>query len=250
MLSFLISTVMAATLSCPVIPYGNPVNADTNVLKLCHTGYYTEYSTSKLDPEITIWSVDKNTAISNNKRIGAFKRDPMAKGLDASPSAYTESGYDKGHMADAADFTYNETLEKETFYMTNMTPQLPGLNRGGWKWLETATRYYALKYDQVYVYSGPIFGTDDSKISNVTVPKYFWKIIYVPSINKSLSVVVPNKKIEGKDIMNYRVSVSDIEKYTNIKISLPSNYDKTEKSDIGIWDVNFKELMDSKNGEE
>lgn len=248
MLSFLFSVAMAATLSCPVIPYGDPVNSDTNVIKICHTGYYTEYSTKNYDPEITIWNVDKNAAISSNKRSGSFKRDPLANGLDASPSDYTGSGYDKGHIADAADFTFDDKQETESFYMTNMTPQLPGLNRGGWKWLETATRYYAIKYGKVVVYSGPIFGIEDSKLnSKVDIPKYFWKIIYVPSTNEALSIIVPNTKIEGKDILKYVVSVSDIENYTKIKISLPSNFDKTKKADVSEWNVSFKTLLDSKN---
>lgn len=240
------AAALAASLStCAASPYGLPSNSN-NSLEICHTGYYTQYNTSKYDPEIVIWKITSDTASSCGKRKGNFHKDMMADNKDAPPSDYTGSGYDKGHMADAADFTFNEDEEIDTFNMTNMTPQLPGLNRGGWKWLETLSRVYAIKYNEVIVYSGPVFGINDGKLNNqVDIPEYFWKVIYIPSINKAISVLVPNTNINGKDILDYIVSVNKIESEIGIKIPLPSNYDKTITEDKSNWIEKFSILSNS-----
>lgn len=240
------ATALAATLSmCPASPYGLPSNTN-NSLQLCHPGYYTQYNTSKYDPEIVIWQITPDTAISCGERQGNFHQDTLADNKDASPSDYVGSGYDKGHMADAADFTFDAKEEVDTFSMTNMTPQLPGLNRGGWKWLETMSRVYAIKYNKVVVFSGPVFGTDDGRLNNhIDVPKYFWKVIYIPSLNKALSILVPNDNIRGKDILNYIVSVNKIESEIGIKIPLPTNYDKTITEDKSNWIEKFSILTNS-----
>lgn len=249
MFGFLLASALGASLVCPSAPYGipNDVN-DIKTINICHTGYYTKYDIDEKDPAITVWTVDSNTAVGCGDRMGNFRQDPLAKDEDAEPEIYNKSGFDKGHIADAKDFTYNDTLETQTFFMTNMTPQVPGLNRGGWKWLETATRYYALKYGKVVVYSGPIFNATDKKLDNeVDIPDYFWKIIYVPSINKALSIIVPNKKIEGEDILSYIVSVDKIEEMTKFDVPLPSSYNKNLIADKNEWSVDFKDLQDKGN---
>lgn len=233
---------MAATISCASAPYGLPSNPN-NSLQLCHPGYYTQYNTEEYDPEIVIWKVDSNSAIGCGDRNGNFHHDLMANGKDAPPSDYIGSNYDKGHLADAKDFTFDDKMEVDTFSMTNMTPQVPGLNRGGWKWLETSTRYYAIKDKEVIVFAGPVFSKNDGKLnSQVDIPKYFWKVIYSPSSNTAISVLVPNDSINGKDILNYIVSVNKIQSEIGITIPLPSKYNKDEIANKNDWMPVFKDL--------
>ena len=69
---------------------------------------------------------------------------------------YLKSGYDKGHLAPAADMKYSTTTMKESFYFSNMSPQKPEFNRGIWKELEEQVRNWAQIYDTVYIVTGPI----------------------------------------------------------------------------------------------
>ena len=64
---------------------------------------------------------------------------PIATNTD-----YTRSGYDKGHMAPAADMKWSPEAMKESFYFSNMCPQHPQLNRRGWKNLEEKIRNWAI----------------------------------------------------------------------------------------------------------
>jgi endonuclease G len=53
---------------------------------------------------------------------------------------YEKSGYDRGHLAPAADMGFSKITMAESFYYSNMSPQVPGFNRGIWKQLEEQTR--------------------------------------------------------------------------------------------------------------
>lgn len=70
-------------------------------------------------------------------------------------SEYTKSGYDRGHLAPSADFVWNQDANNMTFVMSNMVPQLPGLNRDAWKRLEDQVRKWAVGRDCYrYYWSG------------------------------------------------------------------------------------------------
>jgi len=106
------------------------------------------------------------------KRKDNFKSDPDVKSKSAHPDDYKGSGYDRGHLAPAADFTWSESALKETFFMSNMSPQVPGFNRGIWKKLEAKVRTWATENNVVYVVTGPIYVDKSEKIgkNKVAIP--------------------------------------------------------------------------------
>lgn len=85
---------------------------------------------------------------------------------------YYRSGYDKGHLAAAADFAQNRELMAVTFDYLNCLPQRPSLNRGAWKKLETYVRKLS-QYDTIMVECGGLM-FDSIKHQ---VPKLFYKIV-------------------------------------------------------------------------
>ena len=103
-------------------------------------GYVLEHSS--LD-KIPLWVCE---GVANSQLGGGLARDdkfasdPDLKGSKAAPGDYLRSGYDRGHMAPAGNQTRSEELKRQTFYMSNMAPQLPTMNRGIWRILEERTR--------------------------------------------------------------------------------------------------------------
>jgi endonuclease G len=70
------------------------------------------------------------------------------------PSDYTNSGFDRGHLAPAGDMKWSETAMDESFLMSNISPQKPAFNRGIWKKLEEKIRSWAIENDSIIVVTG------------------------------------------------------------------------------------------------
>ena len=89
-------------------------------------------------------------------RSDDFRADPEIITGSAALVDYRGSGYDRGHLAPAADMKWSEEAMSESFYMSNMSPQAPGFNRGIWKSLESRVRSWAVENGTVYVVTGGI----------------------------------------------------------------------------------------------
>lgn len=92
----------------------------------------------------------------NIKRNERFIADPVVKGGMANNSDYSRSGFDKGHMAPAADMKWSNEAMKESFYFSNVCPQHPELNRRKWKTLEDKVREWAVADSAILIICGPV----------------------------------------------------------------------------------------------
>lgn len=101
----------------------------------------------------------------------------------ATDNDYEHSGYDKGHLANAEDFAFDCTKDELTFRYYNCLPQTANLNRGIWKTKETLIRNWS-KTDRLYIICGGFFG--NTKMGNVSVPLYCWKVVQSVSSKKVL----------------------------------------------------------------
>ncbi len=166
--------------------------------------------------ELTVQELEKKT-----ERINTFKIDPLISTGSAALEDYRSSQYDRGHMAPAADFLFDEEAMKETFFMSNMSPQDPSMNRGIWSRLEDEGRKLAKKYGRVFIITGPVLEKNTYKtigINKVSVPEFFYKIFLSPVILEDGSYAVsvsayciPNSKTEKKFI-DYECTVNELEK--------------------------------------
>jgi endonuclease G len=154
-------------------------------------------------------------------RTNNFKPDPyLAKTeLPTTSNDYKYTGYDRGHLVPAADMKINLMAMNESFYMTNMAPQLPSFNRGIWKKLENQVRRIANVEKKIHVITGPIFNfkkhlKNDKKLF---IPKQFYKIIYIEhkKYPKMIAFLLENSK-SNRHIDEFIVSVDEIERLTGI----------------------------------
>lgn len=124
---------------------------------------------------------------------------------------YKGSGYDRGHMAPAADMA-DSTAMAQSFSLANMVPQAPVNNRKTWAAIEKATRQYVLRASgDVYVITGPVYDSRPATIGNnkIWVPRHLFKLVYDPAIGRAWAYWVENtdeahasKPISYKDLVN------------------------------------------------
>ena len=111
------------------------------------------------------------------------------------PADYTNSGYDRGHMVPAANADDPNEMS-DTFFMTNMTPQLPSVNRVAWKNLEERIRSVPFKW----VVTGAHYSASPKVIgkNKVPVPDFLYKVAFFESGNVAVYIVdnlVPKSQV-------------------------------------------------------
>ena len=169
-----------------------PLQAQDTV-RVIHGNYQTVFSTGKRYPVFVEWWVTKAKLECANPvaRKDKFIPDPLLKKESDLAEDYVGSGFDRGHLAPAADNRCGgqHTME-ESFFFTNMAPQYPGLNRGQWKNLEEWTRYLATQHDSVLVRAGCV--GEVRRVRRLAVPTHCWKVITVKAKNETTAYVFPN----------------------------------------------------------
>ena len=184
-----------------------------------HKGFSLVYSEPN---EQARWVAYVLTAAETEKafeRSNDFKPDPSIKTGSATNADYSKSGYDRGHLAPAADMSWSAESMQASFYFSNMSPQEPSFNRGIWKKLEEKVRDWAVDYDSLSVITGPIFIGNKGSIgaNSVTIPGYYYKILLDLNKNdsKAIGFVLPNES-SSAPLQNFAVSVDSVEKLCGI----------------------------------
>lgn len=149
-----------------------------------------------------------------------FQPDPAVDNGTALPSDYTRSGYDRGHLAPAGDFKFSQRLTRESFYMSNVSPQAPQFNRGIWKELEELVRSWAVRDNGLYVVTGPVLRPGLPTIGRanaVSVPEKFYKVIlYCNKPDIRMIGFLLNNEGSSSSLRQFVVPVDQIEQLTGI----------------------------------
>lgn len=186
---------------------------------LCHVGYCLSYDENyKLAKWVAYELTDSETqgTIARNDK---FKPDPLITKNSASLDDYKKSGYDRGHLAPAADMKWSEDAMRESFYLSNMSPQDKSFNRGIWKKLEEQVRDWAITNKAVYITTGPILESNLPTIgpNKIPIPKAFYKVIldYTQPEIKAIGFIIPNQG-SSLPLSSFVHSIDEIEKQTHI----------------------------------
>ena len=209
-----------------------------------HTGYIVSYNESLRLPNWVAYELTRQETQGNAKRSNRFIPDPMIKGTIATNSDYLHSGYDKGHMAPAADMKWSSIAMKESFYFSNICPQHPELNRKKWKDLEDKIRDWAIEDSAIIIICGPIVDKTPKVIgkNKVVIPQQFFKAILSPFTQppKAIGFLFTNEQ-SVSPLSNYAVSVDSIEILTGMDFfsPLPDHIEDSIEAHLNInqWNL-------------
>src|SRR5574344_90324 len=181
-------------------------------------GYALGYSKVWKEPR---WVTYRLTSDEVTKRVvgrsNEFMPDPEIKN-GPQLEDYRGSGYDRGHMAPAADMKWSAKAMLECFYLSNMCPQDRSNNAGIWNEIENTVRGFECSEGSVFVVTGPVVGEKPLTIgrNKVAVPDGFYKVVYDETPpEKMIAFHVPNKPMPGKP-QDYACSVAKIEEMTGL----------------------------------
>ncbi|HEY9873840.1 MAG TPA: DNA/RNA non-specific endonuclease [Candidatus Obscuribacterales bacterium] len=211
--------------------FGNPSGAHENISNpdnylMLKPQYALSYNRSKGIPNWASWQLNKSW-IGRADRQNNFRPDPAlpADWARITPTFYTGSGYDKGHLVPSADRSKSVEDNAATFLMTNIMPQTPDNNRNTWGNLEDYSRELVSQGKELYIIAGPAGSIKQPLRGKVTIPASTWKIIVVldrpgaglggvTANTRVIAVNVPNQDAIDNDWRVYRVSVDQLETLT------------------------------------
>jgi len=211
---------------------------------LCRMGYALAHDQEFKTPIWVAERLTKERAMGTLPRKDAFKADTELEPEErAELSDYKGSGYDRGHMAPAANVKWDKTAMEESFLLSNMVPQVgKKMNQGIWAALEEKVRNWAIERGEIFIYTGPIYNDDIASITiganKVGVPDKLYKVIYDPQEQEAIAFVMPNAPLETKDMPKYIVSVREIEAETGLNFfpvlsrKQQNKIEKTKATDI------------------
>ena len=202
-----------------------------------HTYYILSYNEAYEEANWVYYSLTDSMVLNTReKRTNRFKMDQLVDTKSSQSSDYTNSGYDRGHLCPAGDMRFDPVAMKESFLMSNISPQNRDFNSGIWNELEIQVREWAKKEHRLYVVTGPIFNDNKGSIGlgKVLVPGYFFKIIYDPTdVPKMIAFVLPNEKSDHP-LIDFAVATDEVEKLTGFDFfsQLPDGIEKKFESNV------------------
>ena len=155
------------------------------------------------------------------KRPSKFFTDPRTASRVVHED-YSNSGYDRGHMAPnyAIGTRYGQEAQRETFYMSNIVPQAPSLNRIWWRLLEEKeAKDFAVRLERVWVVTGPVFDDHPQKLrGGVEVPVACYRIILDEENGQPrvLAFIAPQTVTGHEPLTQFLTSVREIEHQTHL----------------------------------
>lgn len=199
-----------------------------------------------------------NPNIDNNKQVSIT--------ANSYGTMYGNNNYSRGHQCPNADRKSDDTMNLQTYYATNQTPQLQtNFNQGIWSSLEDAERALVTTDDAVvYVVTGPAYRTvgnsetihyltgatgKNANPTQLPIPNYYWKAFLKVKWSgntvteaSAIGFWFEHKTYSGDSYTNYAVSVDYIEQmtgfdlFTNLPGTQTSGIEQSAESNTS-WDT-------------
>jgi endonuclease G len=188
-------------------------------------------------PEIIEGQVSRTNDFRTDPKVATgttVEEDYFLKYKQADGSyEYDGFGYDRGHLAPSADFRWSYQALSESYFYSNMSPQLPEFNRENWAELENLLRAYIYRNPkaQLYVVTGPLLEDDLPRMerskNDLRIPRQFWKVALDLENKQAIGFLFPHQEIRYP-LETFAFPVDHIEKVTGIDF-FPELEDRLEE---------------------
>lgn len=210
--------------------------------------YALEWDNTKRHANWVAFTFDTTTSADNVKRTDALSVDPkLPAEMQVQESDHKNDGFDKGHLCASEDRVYLKEANEQTFYYSNMSPQLNDFNGGFWGKLEARVQTWGRStadgvYDKVYVTKGgtlnkllknfngttvdggtPTTDANGFTIHGLACPEYYFMAVLSQKddVFHAIAFLVPHKEGMTKnpssdELKEYVVSVDKLEEETGI----------------------------------
>ncbi len=237
----------------------------THLVPTYGLNYAVEWDYVKHAQRWTCYKMYASNSVTNTKRFyddsgQPFSQYPNDKSLSTryhfTTDPYWGSGYDHGHMCPSADRLCSEEANKQTFFLTNMHPQVNTFNAGLWEHMEARVRQWNNSNfrDTLYVVKGGTIDRDDqlgaengrgvyntylgSGVNRIPVPKYFFMAVLCKRKDgrnqgyKAMAFWAEHKSNASTTLRNYAISVDQLEQLTGIDFfcNLPDQIEEAAES--------------------
>ncbi|AOA64937.1 Mitochondrial nuclease [Komagataella phaffii CBS 7435] len=206
--------------------------------------FVSVYNRQTRNPYYVVEHLTPDSLASHNadRKNSFFKEDEQIPSIfRARLKDYFRSGYDRGHQAPAANAKFSQNAMDETFFLTNMSPQVgDGFNRDYWAHLEYFTRTLTQYFRSVRIVTGPLFlpkqDPNDGKWKvtyeligsppSVAVPTHFFKLVVAedpknrrnPGDVALAAFVLPNEPIPNSvKLTDFEVPLEALERATGLE---------------------------------
>ncbi|XP_076860236.1 endonuclease G, mitochondrial [Brachyhypopomus gauderio] len=197
-------------------------------------GYVISYDPRNRSAAWVIEQLSSETLTgTSDRRFCEFREDDSVHVYHRATNAdYKGSGFDRGHLAAAANHKWSQKAMDDTFYLSNVAPQNPHLNQNAWKNLETYCRTLAKQNQNVFVCSGPLYlprQEPDGKMyvkyqvigkNHVAVPTHFFKVVVLEKQRGGVELrpyVMPNMPVDEKiPLERFLVPIESIERASGL----------------------------------
>lgn len=225
----------------------NPTNSNNYLIS--RPQYALSYNQEKGMANWVSWQLNRSWLGSIDRQDDFRPDDDLPQGWDKiTPKDYSNSGYDRGHLAPSGDRTNSVANNSATFLMTNIIPQAPDNNRGPWSELEKYSRSLVDQGKELYIIAGGSGKKGAIAKGKMSVPKETWKIIVVldqpgagiqgiSANTKIIAVSMPNNQgIKTKNWQSFRVSVDQLQKATGYDFlsAVDANIQKSLESKVDV----------------
>lgn len=232
--------------------------------------YALEWDNTKRHANWVAFTFDTTTSADNVKRTDAWSVDPkLPAEMQVQESDHKNDGFDKGHLCASEDRVYLKEANEQTFYYSNMSPQLKDFNGGFWRKLETRVQTWGRStadgvYDKVYVTKGgtlnkllknfkgttvnggtPTTDANGFTIHGLACPEYYYMAVLSQKddVFHAIAFLVPHKEGMTKnpsfdELKEYVVSVDKLEEETGIDFfcNLPDVLEKEVEAACNLND--------------
>ncbi len=182
-------------------------------------------------------------------RTDAWALDPLLGEDSAAPFGGYAGSYARGHQLPSADRQCSYEANAQTFYGTNMTPQLNAHNEGIWADLEGKVRGWANTSDTTYVVTGVTVSASskkerDSYGNSVTIPDAYFKAVL--KYNKASTFApwtaaafyLEHRAYSGSISKSHSMSIDELEEITGIDffVNLPAKVGEEQAAKLEAAD--------------